>query len=186
MDVSANNSNTASFSSAFANFSNTFRQYSQQISEKHIVLFLLVVTTVQIVATLTKNNLLHVNIFQMATMTGLFACIQGTDSIFEYIVGGLVASGIAFVSFMTLEGQIENEVVLAVVRFVNNIIIVACLLCFDCFNVAALSYALAAPTLIPQMGVGYLGSYCIGCFFSIFLVFVFSLVTPTVVQMRWF
>jgi hypothetical protein len=179
------NDNIANFTSASSIISKTLSTYAEKVSQNHIILFLLVISIVQLIAAAIKKNALQLNIFQMATMTGLFACIQGTDSIYEFIIGGLVASGIAFASFVTIESQIENPNMLAIIRFVNNIIIVVCLLFFDCFNVAALSYALAAPSLIPDMGIGYLISYFLGCLLSICLVFILSLVTPTPIKMKW-
>jgi len=167
------------------NLTKTVAKYTTEVTEKHIVLFLVVVTTIQIIATLTKHNLFNVNIFQMATMTGLFACIQGTDSVFEYVVGGLIASCLAYASFVTIEKNIENQILLAILRFLNNLIIVAFLLIFDCFNVAALSYALAAPTLIPQIGLGYLISYCVGCVMAISLVLLLSRISPLPLKLKW-
>lgn len=139
---------------------NKYKNFEKKYNYKSDYLIIFFFVCIVLLFEYLDNNITiyNISLFITPIIIACYTYIKSFNSIYQIIIGGLIASIIAFIMNKTIYGKIHNTFYFGIM----SLLIISMMYYTNSFELSAYGYALLSNQLIPVIGIGYIFSYIIG------------------------
>jgi hypothetical protein len=123
----------------------------------------------------------QVVVYQVATFMALYGFIQSKQSIYQLIMGGIVATLISYSVFKFFKYQ-KLLLYISILNILTFFLIITVMVLLNCICMPALAYTLMSYVSIPKSPFSYLTSFIVGSIIiiilSYILLIIFNIIAP--------
>jgi len=139
------------------------------ILEKNMIVFLIAMGILQILSKIIVMYIPTLEIFQVPLVPGLFSYLIGDLTEYQYIVGAIISSLVAYILYTLLITKIKTPIYKYLFNSIVAFIVAVIMILFSAFSAASIGYTFMAGISIPSLKFGYVYSYVIGIILSVLL-----------------
>jgi|LauGreDrversion4_2_1035121.scaffolds.fasta_scaffold16400_3 hypothetical protein len=134
-------------------FPNNGKDLMVNLINNHILFFSFLVVIIHVISSYLQKY--SIQIFQLCLFSSMFSYLNGDLTTYQFLFGGIISTLSGYIIYKLLNKYLPNTVIIAFICFITTTVMIVT----NTMNIATLSYALGAPTLIPQIQNKYLISF---------------------------
>jgi len=143
------------------------------VKKRHIIIFFFIIISLQLISDNITKYYPGLTVFYIPLVPGIYQVISGSMTYYEYIVGGIIASCVAYGLVFLLYNKLQTHFQRILFQSISVFIVVICMVLFSAISAPSLAYSLTALSLYPKMKFNYITTYVFALFVTAFLVWLY-------------
>lgn len=143
------------------------------VQKHHLIIFLCIIISLQIISDNISKYYSGLTLFYVPLIPGIYEIISGTMTYYEYIVGGIIASVVAYGLVFLLYNKLQTHFQRILFQSITAFTVVICMVLFSAVSSPSLAYSFTALSLYPKMKYHYMTTYIFALLATAFLVWIY-------------